>query len=46
MDWFPGVNVIYFRVPWCELEPAEGDYRWDIIDSVRSSRTSGWRTNC
>lgn len=34
MDWFPGVNVIYFRVPWCELEPAEGDYRWDIIDSV------------
>ena len=34
MDWFPGVNIVYFRVPWCELEPAEGDYRWDIIDSV------------
>lgn len=34
MDWFPGVSIIYFRVPWCELEPTEGEYRWDIIDSV------------
>lgn len=34
MDWFPGVGIVYFRVPWCELEPAEGDYRWDVIDSV------------
>ncbi len=33
MDWFPGVSTIYFRLPWSYLEPEEGKYRWDIIDS-------------
>ena len=33
LDWFPGCSTIYFRLPWCELEPEEGDYRWDLIDT-------------
>ena len=34
LDWFPGVSTIYFRIPWRDLEPVEGDFRWDVIDSV------------
>ena len=34
LDWFPGVSTVYFRIPWCELEPEEGCFRWDVIDSV------------
>ena len=37
LDWFPGVSVIYFRLPWRDLEPEEGDFRWDVIDSVAQS---------
>ena len=34
LDWFPGVSTAYFRLPWRDLEPAEGEFRWDVIDSV------------
>lgn len=34
LDWFPGCSTIYFRLPWRDLEPTEGDVRWDVIDSV------------
>ena len=27
LDWFPGVSTVYFRLPWCLLEPDEGEYR-------------------
>lgn len=33
LDWFPGCSTIYFRIPWCYLEPQEGKYRWDLIDT-------------
>ncbi|MDO4575164.1 MAG: DUF4832 domain-containing protein [Planctomycetia bacterium] len=33
LDWFPGTSTIYFRIPWCYLEPEEGKFRWDIIDT-------------
>ncbi len=33
LDWFPGCSTIYFRIPWCYLEPEEGRFRWDLIDS-------------
>lgn len=33
LEWFPGASVIYFRLPWCYLEPEEGRYRWDLIDA-------------
>ena len=34
LDWFPGVSAVYLRVPWCALEPKEGEYRWDLFDSI------------
>ncbi len=34
LDWFPGVSTVYFRLLWSELEPTEGDYRFDILDRV------------
>lgn len=37
LDWFPGASTIYFRLLWSELEPVEGQYRWDILDSFAQS---------
>ena len=34
LDWFPGTSTVYFRFLWSEIEPTEGDYRWDMVDSV------------
>ena len=33
LEWMPGTTVIYMRLPWCYLEPEEGVYRWDILES-------------
>ena len=33
MEWFPGMNVIAFRLPWRELSVAGGLIRWDMLDS-------------
>ena len=30
----PGLGLIYLRVPWCELEPSEGDFRWELLDDI------------
>ena len=51
LDWFPGVSTIYFRLPWCLLEPQEGQYRWDIIDSyaapwIAAGKQIGFRVTC
>lgn len=34
LDWFPGCAGIYFHVTWAQLEPREGKYRWDMIDTI------------
>ncbi len=31
-DW-PGLSVIYLRVPWSFLEPQEGDFNWSLFDT-------------
>ncbi len=31
-DW-PGLSVIYLRVPWSFLEPQEGVYNWSLFDT-------------
>jgi len=41
---FPGMQTIYIRLPWCELEPAEGDFRWDWIDAVAARHLPLGRT--
>ena len=51
LDWFPGVTTVYFRLPWCLLEPREGEYRWDLIDSyaapwIAAGKQIGLRVTC
>jgi len=31
-DW-PGLSVIYLRVPWSFLEPREGEFNWSLLDT-------------
>ena len=31
-DW-PGLSVIYLRVPWAYLEPQEGEFNWSLLDT-------------
>ena len=31
-DW-PGLAVIYLRVPWSFLEPKEGEFNWSLLDT-------------
>ena len=33
-DPLPGTSVVYLRVLWSDVEPREGEFRWDIFDSV------------
>ncbi len=33
LDDFPGLSVIYLRVPWSFLEPAEGQFNWSLFDT-------------
>ena len=51
LDWFPGTGCAYFRLPWCLLEPEEGRYRWDLIDSyaapwIAAGKQIGFRVTC
>ena len=31
-DW-PGLSVIFLRVPWSYLEPKEGEFNWSLLDT-------------
>ena len=31
-DW-PGLSVIFLRVPWSFLEPKEGEFNWSLFDT-------------
>ncbi|MGB9689212.1 DUF4832 domain-containing protein [Thermogutta sp.] len=33
VDEFPGLTVVYLRIPWSYLEPAEGRYCWSVLDT-------------
>ena len=33
-DPLPGTSVVYLRVLWSDVEPREGEFHWDIFDSV------------
>lgn len=32
--WYPKTKIAYFRIPWAQLEPNEGEYRIDILDKL------------
>src|SRR5512137_2397146 len=31
-DW-PGLTVIYLRIPWSYIEPEEGKFCWSVLDT-------------
>ena len=33
LRWYPGCNVVYLRLPWSWLEPEEGKFNWNAIDT-------------
>ena len=41
---FPGLNDIYLRLAWSYLEPEEGKYNWELIDSIISRWTGRGHT--
>ncbi len=33
LDDFPGLTVVYLRIPWSYLEPQEGKFSWSVLDT-------------
>jgi hypothetical protein len=33
LDDFPGLTVIYLRIPWSYIEPQEGRFDWSVLDT-------------
>ncbi len=33
VDDFPGLSTVYLRVPWSFIEPEEGKYNWELLDT-------------
>jgi len=33
LDGWPGLTVIYLRIPWSYIEPEEGKFNWSILDT-------------
>jgi len=33
LDDFPGLTVIYLRIPWSYIEPEEGQFNWSVLDT-------------
>ena len=33
LDDFPGLSVVYLRVPWSTIQPEEGKFHWEVLDT-------------
>jgi hypothetical protein len=33
VDYFPGLSTVYLRLPWAFIEPEEGRFNWEILDT-------------
>ncbi len=33
VDDFPGLTVVYLRIPWSYVEPEEGRFNWSVVDT-------------
>ena len=31
--WFPGCSTVYLRIPWAHVEPEEGRFNWNALDT-------------
>jgi len=44
LEDFPGMNVVYLRLPWCHIEPEQGKFDWSIVDGpAQRFIDAGWR---
>jgi hypothetical protein len=34
LDWWPGSDIVFFRIGWAYLEPEEGKYNWVVTDRI------------
>ena len=32
-EWFPGCSTVYLRLPWAYVEPEEGRFNWNALDT-------------
>lgn len=37
LEDFPGLNHLYLRLDWSDIEPTEGEFDWSFVDSVFAS---------
>lgn len=49
-DW-PGLSVIYLRVPWSFLEPKDGEFNWSLLDTpaqrwIAKGKKIAFRVSC
>lgn len=49
-DW-PGLSVVYLRVPWAFLEPEEGRFNWSLLDTpaqrfIAKGKQVAFRVSC
>jgi hypothetical protein len=44
VDDFPGLDVVYLRVPWAYVEPQRGRFNWALLDGPAQRFTArGWQ---
>jgi len=48
---FPGLTVAYLRLAWAHLEPTEGEFHWEIVDTpaqryLRAGKKIAFRFTC
>jgi hypothetical protein len=51
LDDFPGLNVVYLRVPWAYLEPRRGQFNWALLDGpaqrfIAKGMQAAYRFSC
>jgi hypothetical protein len=51
VDDFPGLTVVYLRIPWSYVEPEEGKFNWAVVDTpgqrwIAKGRQVAFRFSC
>jgi hypothetical protein len=51
VDDFPGISVVYLRIPWSYIEPEEGRFVWSVVDApaqrwIDKGKQAAFRFSC
>jgi hypothetical protein len=51
LDDYPGLTVIYLRIPWSYIEPEEGKFNWAVVDTpaqrwIEKGKQIAFRFSC